>query len=71
MLIKKRDLVINGFVVFQSISCLFSIVNLTVLSLNSKVVVPMPSWEASTNKPLAKSKRELDKVSIDTFETIK
>jgi len=29
-----------------------------------KVVVPMPSWEASTNKPLAKSKREVDKVRL-------
>lgn len=24
----------------------------------------MPSWEASTNKPLAKSKREVDKVRL-------
>ena len=29
-----------------------------------EVVVPMPSWESKTKKPLAKHKRETEKASI-------
>lgn len=29
----------------------------------------MPSWEVSSKKPLAKSKRELEKVSSFTLDT--
>ena len=30
----------------------------------------MPSWEVSSKKPLAKSKRELEKVSSFTLDTL-
>ncbi|XP_020613915.1 MORC family CW-type zinc finger protein 2A-like [Orbicella faveolata] len=50
----------------NTMSCLFLSRTFHEREKIEEVVVPMPSWEASTNKPLAKSKREVDKHQIET-----
>ncbi|XP_078361220.1 ATPase MORC2A-like [Oculina patagonica] len=50
----------------NTMSCLFLSRTFHEREKIEEVVVPMPSWEASTNKPLAKSKREMDKHQIET-----
>lgn len=50
----------------NTMSCLFLSRTFHEREKIEEVVVPMPSWEASTNKPLAKSKREVDKHQVET-----
>lgn len=45
----------------NTVSCLFLSRTFHEREKIEEVVVPMPSWEVSSKKPLAKSKRELDK----------
>ncbi|KAJ7387408.1 ATPase morc2 [Desmophyllum pertusum] len=50
----------------NTMSCLFLSRTFHEREKIEEVVVPMPSWDSSTNKPLARSKRELDKHQIET-----
>lgn len=50
----------------NTMSCLFLSRTFHEREKIEEVVVPMPSWEVSSKKPLAKSKRELEKHQVET-----